>query len=63
MKVFNTFGELIEWIGKHHAPMHEANGKDMLDIIFHNGDIDGGVIDAISEAMDNLDATLDGGTF
>jgi len=32
-------------------------------ILYHNGLIDGGIIGAMSEAMDSLDTTFDGGTF
>ena len=46
-----------------HSARHEANGEDQLDLLFHNGDIDGGVIGAMNEAMDNLDGTLEGGIF
>jgi len=32
MKIWNTIGELIEWLDHHHNPMHENGGVDEIDV-------------------------------
>ena len=42
---------------------HNISEATHLPIYFHNGLVDGGTIGSMSEALDHLDKTLDGGTF
>lgn len=42
---------------------HNLSETAHLPTYFHTGLVDGGTIGAISEALDHLDKTLDGGTF
>ena len=48
MKIFNTNGELTEWIPHHHHPMHEYGGVDVIETLGNlqlNGTLTVGVDD------------------
>uniref|UniRef100_A0A6H2A2K9 Uncharacterized protein n=1 Tax=viral metagenome TaxID=1070528 RepID=A0A6H2A2K9_9ZZZZ len=52
MKIYDTDGNLIE----------DTQSYNSKVIYFLDGDIDGGDLNGCTEAMDDLDIDLDGGT-